>query len=87
MRRPTARECVASGPEGGLIELPKHEARTVSAFTYVYFSVVTFSTLGFGDVTPLNWAGELLVIVEVFLGYVMLGGLITIFAAKLVPPR
>jgi len=52
-----------------------------------YFSMVTFSTLGFGDVTPCNWVGELAVMAEVFLGYVLLGGLITILAMKLVPPR
>jgi len=27
-------------------------------FTTLYFSMVTFSTLGFGDVTPCNWVGE-----------------------------
>jgi len=55
--------------------------------TNLYFSMVTFSTLGFGDVTPCNWIGELAVMAEVFLGYVLLGGLITILAMKLVPPR
>jgi len=55
--------------------------------THLYFSVVTFSTLGFGDVTPCNWGGKIAVIVEVFFGYVMLGMLISIFTMKLVPPR
>jgi len=52
-------------------------------FTYIYFSVVTFTTLGFGDVTPTGTLGELIVMVEVILGYVMLGGLISILSTKL----
>ena len=50
---------------------------------YLYYSVVTFTTLGFGDIIPkTNWA-RLAVGAEVVLGYVMLGGLISIFANKL----
>jgi uncharacterized protein YjbI with pentapeptide repeats len=51
-------------------------------FSYFYFSAVTFTTLGFGDVTPVNLAGQIAVTIEVILGYVMLGGLISIFAVK-----
>ena len=51
-------------------------------YTPFYFSVVTFTTLGFGDVTPLDWVGQLWITLEVILGYVMLGGLISIFANK-----
>ncbi|ACL05226.1 Ion transport 2 domain protein [Desulfatibacillum aliphaticivorans] len=46
----------------------------------LYFSVVTFTTLGFGDVVAANDMARLLVVLEVILGYVMLGGLISIFA-------
>ena len=49
----------------------------------LYFSVVTFTTLGYGDVTPASVSGQLLAIVEVFLGYVMLGGLLSIFSNKM----
>jgi uncharacterized protein YjbI with pentapeptide repeats len=49
-------------------------------FTPYYFSIVTFTTLGFGDVTPTNLAGEILVAFEVVIGYVMMGGLISIMA-------
>jgi hypothetical protein len=48
-----------------------------------YFSIVTFTTLGFGDVITANVAARVLVTLEVILGYVMLGGLISIFATKL----
>lgn len=53
-------------------------------FTPYYFSIVTFTTLGFGDITPLNLAGQIWLTLEVIFGYIMLGGLITLFATKMV---
>jgi len=58
------------------------DGRTPTALTYLYFSVVTFSTLGFGDVTPCHWAGELAVMIEVFIGYLMLGWLVSQLGAR-----
>jgi uncharacterized protein YjbI with pentapeptide repeats len=49
----------------------------------VYYSVVTFTTLGFGDIKPASDSGMVAVMAEVILGYVMLGGLISILANKL----
>jgi uncharacterized protein YjbI with pentapeptide repeats len=51
--------------------------------TVLYYSIVTFTTLGFGDIVPLNNLAAYLVATEVLFGYVMLGGLISIFAGKL----
>jgi len=51
--------------------------------TLFYYSVVTFTTLGFGDIIPKTTTAAMWVTIEVILGYVMLGGLITIFASKL----
>jgi len=51
-------------------------------FTPYYFSIVTLTTLGFGDVIPKGLSGEIWITIEVALGYVMLGGLISIFANK-----
>lgn len=48
-----------------------------------YFSIVTFTTLGFGDVVADNATARILVTLEVIFGYMMLGGLISIFANKL----
>lgn len=48
-----------------------------------YFSVVTFTTLGFGDIVADNTAARFLVTLEVIFGYLMLGGLISIFSNKL----
>lgn len=51
------------------------------------FLIVTFTTLGFGDIHPLNLAGEVWLALEVLLGYIMLGGLIGVFANKLARRR
>ncbi len=49
----------------------------------VYFSIVTFTTLGFGDVTPTSALGEVLVMSEVILGYLSLGGMMSILSDKM----
>jgi hypothetical protein len=69
---------MAIGPESFK---PKPEGYTW--FSFFYYSIVTFTTLGFGDITPITWCTEILVTIEVFLGYLMLGGLISILANKL----
>lgn len=52
-------------------------------FTPFYFSLVTFTTLGFGDVTPVTLWAEIVVTVEVVLGYLFLGLLISIAGNKI----
>ncbi len=49
----------------------------------LYFSVVTLTTLGFGDVAPNCIGGQIVVMTEVSIGYIMLGGLLSIFSNKL----
>jgi hypothetical protein len=51
-------------------------------FTPFYFSVVTYTTLGFGDVKPATLIGELIVSSEVILGYTTLGLLLAVLAEK-----
>ncbi len=48
----------------------------------LYFSVVTMTTLGFGDIAAnqYNGGGKILLMIQVLLGYVMLGALVTRFA-------
>lgn len=48
-----------------------------------YFSVVTLTTLGYGDVLPASVAAQITVMLEVIVGYLALGGLISIFANKM----
>lgn len=50
--------------------------------TAIYFSTVTYTTLGFGDVTPRGLTGEFFVVLEVLLGYLTLGLLVAILANK-----
>lgn len=51
-------------------------------FSPYYYSIVTFTTLGFGDVSANGWCGEMVVSLQVILGYLTLGLLISILANK-----
>lgn len=55
----------------------------VTWFSPLYFSIVTLTTLGYGDVLPINAAGQALAVSQAIVGYVMLGGLISILSNKL----
>lgn len=50
--------------------------------SYLYYSIVTLTTLGYGDIVPLTGMARLVVGAEVTTGYIMLGGLVSIFATK-----
>jgi uncharacterized protein YjbI with pentapeptide repeats len=54
-----------------------------SWFTPFYFSIVTFTTLGFGDVRPAQTLAEILTSLEVVLGYLNLGLLLAVLAEKI----
>ncbi len=54
-----------------------------TTFSPFYFSVVTLTTLGFGDVIPTSLAGQILAVIQALLGYVGLGGLLSILANKM----
>lgn len=54
-----------------------------TALSPLYFSVVTMTTLGFGDAIPRGIGGQILAMIEVSTGYIMLGGLLSIFSNKL----
>lgn len=49
----------------------------------LYFSVVTITTLGYGDALPASMAAQILVMIEVAVGYMMLGGVLSIFATRM----
>jgi hypothetical protein len=46
-------------------------------FDYFYFSVITFSTLGYGDLHPVGFVGKALTCLEVFAGLMMFGVLLS----------
>ncbi len=49
----------------------------------IYYSLVTLSTLGYGDIVPITPMARFVTLLEVTIGYVMLGGLLSIFANKM----
>jgi len=49
----------------------------------MYYSVVTLSTLGYGDILPVTQTARIAAMVEVMGGYLMLGGLLSIFTNKM----
>lgn len=52
-------------------------------FSPFYFSVVTMTTLGFGEVVPMSVPAQIIVSIQVLSGYIMLGGLLAILTNKL----
>ncbi len=64
-------------------QLPIDYGDHPTALSPLYFSVVTLTTLGFGDALPTDVPGQLVVIAEVVCGYVMLGGLLAILGNKM----
>ncbi len=49
----------------------------------LYYSVVTLTTLGYGDVLPASTGAQLACMAQVVIGYVQLGGLMSIFSNKM----
>jgi len=49
---------------------------------YIYYSVVTFTTLGYGDVSPQTVVGQIILIIHISIGYLGLGALLSILATK-----
>lgn len=54
-----------------------------TSFSPVYYSVVTFTTLGYGDVLPGSVTAQVLALTEVVLGYFSLGGMMSILSDKI----
>jgi hypothetical protein len=51
---------------------------------YLYFSVVTFATVGYGDIVMVSAIGKMVVISEIILGYLMGGLLVAILAKRVI---
>jgi hypothetical protein len=41
-------------------------------FEFIYFSLITFSSVGFGDIVPISVSGKIIVMLEVFLSFFVL---------------
>lgn len=56
----------------------------MTSFTPFYFSIVAYTTLGFGDVVPANGSGQVLLAAEVICGYIALGVLLSTIARRVI---
>ena len=54
-----------------------------TALSPLYYSVVTMTTLGYGDALPASTGAQITAMVQVVMGYLMLGGVLSIFATKM----
>lgn len=78
LRRASLRHCRLQKAQ-----LSHAEFHHTSPLTPYYFSWVTLTTLGYGDVLPASTAAQVVVMLEVFAGYMSLGGLLSIFSNKM----
>ncbi len=69
-------------PGGGGSHLKGIDTLGGDFIPYLYYSVVTFTTLGYGDVSPVTTAGQIVLIVHIAIGYLGLGALLSILATK-----
>ncbi len=52
---------------------------------YIYFSVVTFTTLGFGDIQPAHWLTQILAATEAAFGAFLIAYFVVLWARKIQP--
>lgn len=72
------------GTNAGWWQLMTHNDKPIKhLLDCLYFSLVTFVTLGFGDIWPASWFPKIIVGIEVVFGYVFLGLLVTLIARKM----
>ncbi len=62
--------------------LLSYSSAATSPLSPFYHSIVTYTKLGFGYMTPQHWLGEILLVSEGILGYVTLGLLLSILANR-----
>ncbi|MGE5343854.1 MAG: ion channel [Candidatus Omnitrophota bacterium] len=66
----------------GMIEFTTSE-KPVYFLQSFYFSVVTFTTLGYGDIAPIDGLGQTIAFVEVMIGLLMMGVFIATLIRKM----
>jgi hypothetical protein len=49
---------------------------------FIYFSVVTISTVGYGDISPKNATAKMLCVVEILMGYFFIAMLLSIIIGR-----
>lgn len=56
-------------------------------FDFIYFSIVTLSTVGFGDISPIYWSAKLVSIAEILVGYMFIGTLMALIVGRFVEAK
>lgn len=56
---------------------------SIDVWTYLYFSIITFSTIGYGDLSPAGFWSRLLVGVESLLGAILIAMLIYVLGRRI----
>ena len=64
--------CLQNCLPGAFSGLESANGKPGQAFDFIYFSVVTFATIGFGDITPVLMKAKLLVILEIITSFTMI---------------
>tara|TARA_R110000868_G_scaffold64085_1_gene192830 strand:+ start:198 stop:752 length:555 start_codon:yes stop_codon:yes gene_type:complete len=59
-------------PENFKSTTPLNSSFFLQFFEFIYFSLITFSSVGFGDIVPVTISGKVLVMMEVFLSFLVL---------------
>ena len=65
-----------------IIELPIGSGPIRTLFENLYFSAVTFTTLGYGDIQPASDAAQLLASIESFLGALLMALLVFVLGRR-----
>ena len=66
-----------------LVDIHYADAHEETLLSSLYYSIVTLTTLGYGDAYPVSPAAQVVAMAQVIVGYVMLGGLLSIFSSKM----
>ncbi len=66
---------------------PLPALRSDNLFNALYFTVITLTTVGFGDFIPLSYFGKMIVVLECLTSYVMFGLMIGLVARGIRPMR
>lgn len=61
-----------AGPNQFKSILENESSKLIVVFEFLYFSLITFSSVGFGDIVPISVSAKLLVILEIILSFFVL---------------